>query len=306
MQQLTKIRHISRLAPATALLACFMLPAWQAALASRVQVLECEMLTSQGPLPVELLDTRFTIRRHIRHVDPYETIETSLWSQGKFLDNGELEVTVYPFEGPPQVEQAASTRTTLLDGNEAESFRDEYLDEALTMEKAIVHDGYTLDTISVFLRKASGTAIDTHAEVPQTIDRAAWDPWVCARCAPDMTAEECAQCTSECVVTWRAPGDGVPCATGGSGGGDGLCPTGSYIGRITSTSLEDHDEEHGAGFVINAGLNDAWVNALAPYQGLFVTVYPDQGIVFVAWFTFDSELLPPGATAAFGRPTSAG
>jgi hypothetical protein len=288
MQQQTKIRHISCLAPAAGLLACILLPAWQPAQASPVQVLECEMISLLGPLPFDSVDTRFTIRRHIRHVEPYETIETGLWSQGKFQENGELQVTVYPFEGPPQVELAASTRTTLLDGNEAESFQDQYLDEAPTMEKTIVHDGYTLESVSISLKKAGGTAIDTHLAVPPVVDRAAWNPW------------ECARCNNECVVTWHAPGDGVECALGNSGGT--ICTTGSYFGRITSLSLEDHEEEHGDGFEFNAGLNDAWVNASAPYQGLFVTVYPDQGIVFVAWFTYDSELPPPDAMASFGAP----
>lgn len=292
MKKQKQMRRISCLAPAAGLLACILLFTWQSVSASPVQVLECESLTSTGPLPIDSVDTRFTIRRHIQQVEPYETTETGLWRQGKFQDNGELQLTVYPFEGPSQVEQAASTRTTLLDGNEAESFQDEYLDEAPTMEKTIVYDGYTLDSVSISLKKAAGTAIDTHLDVPPALDRDAWDPY------PGCTV---LGCPVECEVTWRAPGDGVECTRGGSAGGT-LCTTGSYFGRIISTSLEEHDEEHGAGFEINAGLNDAWVNALAPFQGLFVTVYPDLGIVFVAWFTFDSEPPPPGAMAAFGAP----
>lgn len=286
------MRRISCLAPAAGLLACILLSAWQTASASPVQVLDCEMLTSTGPLPHDSVDTRYTIRRHIRHVEPHETTETDFWRQAKFQDNGELQVTVYSFEGTPQVEQAASVRTTLLDGVEAESFQDEYLDEAPTMEKTIVYDGYTLDSVGIGLKSTAGSAIDTHLQVPEYIDRSAWDPY--AGCSVFG-------CSPECVVTWRAPGDGVECSRGGSAGGT-LCTTGTYTGRITSLSLEDHDEDHGAGFEINAGLNDAWVNALAPYQGLFVTVYPDAGIVFVAWFTFDSELPPADAMATFGAP----
>lgn len=291
MKEQKRLRRISCRAPVAGLLACILLPAWEMANASPVQVLECESLTSTGPLPIDSVDTRFTIRRHIRHVEPYETIETDFWSQGKFQDNGELEVTVYPFDGPSQVEQAVSTRTSLMDGNEAESFEDEYLDEAPAMEKTIVHDGYTLDSVTISLKNVTGTAIDTHLEVPPVVDRDAWDPY--AGCTV-------LGCPLECGVTWRAPGEGVECSAGGSGGT--LCTTGTYFGRIISTSLEDHDEDHGDGFEINAGLNDAWVNALAPFQGLFVTVYPDLGIVFVAWFTFDSELPPPGDMAVFGAP----
>ena len=45
-------------------------------------------------------------------------------------------------------------------------------------------------------------------------------------------------------------------------------------------------------FLINAGLNDAWVHDGAPFQGFFFTVFPDLGFFFLAWFTFDS--VPPG------------
>ena len=43
---------------------------------------------------------------------------------------------------------------------------------------------------------------------------------------------------------------------------------------------------------INAGMNDAWVSADAPFQGFFFTVFPDLGLLFMALFTFDS--VPPG------------
>lgn len=51
---------------------------------------------------------------------------------------------------------------------------------------------------------------------------------------------------------------------------------------------------------LNAGLNDAWVSPGAPFQGMFITVYPELSLVFVAWFTFDTMLPPEDATAAFG------
>lgn len=50
-------------------------------------------------------------------------------------------------------------------------------------------------------------------------------------------------------------------------------------------------------FSISAGLNDAWVSAEAPLQGIFVTVFESLGLVFLAWFTFDS-VLPEGEQAA--------
>lgn len=55
-------------------------------------------------------------------------------------------------------------------------------------------------------------------------------------------------------------------------------------------------------FRINAGLNDAWVSDAAPFQGMFITVFPDLGLVFIAWFTFDSVVPSGEATAVFGAP----
>ena len=55
-------------------------------------------------------------------------------------------------------------------------------------------------------------------------------------------------------------------------------------------------------FLINAGLNDAWVNSDAPFQGLFVTVFPDRQLIFLAWFTFDVKQSPEDLAAAFGAP----
>ena len=53
-------------------------------------------------------------------------------------------------------------------------------------------------------------------------------------------------------------------------------------------------------FVINAGLNDAWVSADAPFQGMFITVFPELKIIFLAWFTFDSEVPGEGVDTIFG------
>lgn len=39
---------------------------------------------------------------------------------------------------------------------------------------------------------------------------------------------------------------------------------------------------------INAGLNDAWIEAGIPGQGLLVSVFEDLPLVFIAWFTYES------------------
>jgi hypothetical protein len=46
---------------------------------------------------------------------------------------------------------------------------------------------------------------------------------------------------------------------------------------------------------IDADLGDAWFNPETTGQGFFMTVYPKQGLMFVAWFTFDTSR-PTGGT----------
>jgi cyclophilin family peptidyl-prolyl cis-trans isomerase len=69
---------------------------------------------------------------------------------------------------------------------------------------------------------------------------------------------------------------------------------------ITTEHLVMLDINTVSDFQINAGLNDAWVNDGAELQGLFITVFPDLGLIFLAWFTFDSVLSPDDGMAGFG------
>ena len=55
-------------------------------------------------------------------------------------------------------------------------------------------------------------------------------------------------------------------------------------------------------FQINPGLNDAWYDPATDGQGFFITVFPDVGVVSLAWFTYDTELPPGDATANLGDP----
>jgi hypothetical protein len=56
------------------------------------------------------------------------------------------------------------------------------------------------------------------------------------------------------------------------------------------------------GFEINAAMSDAWYNPDTSGQGFFVTVFEDTGLVFIAWFTFDTARPPGSATANLGEP----
>jgi len=55
-------------------------------------------------------------------------------------------------------------------------------------------------------------------------------------------------------------------------------------------------------FQMNPGLNDAWFNPDTDGQGFFVTVFPELGVVLLAWFTYDTELPSQNASANLGDP----
>jgi hypothetical protein len=63
-----------------------------------------------------------------------------------------------------------------------------------------------------------------------------------------------------------------------------------------------YDLPGNADFTINAGLNDAWFYPGTAGQGFFITVYPGIKTVFLAWFTYDTELPDPSVTAILGAP----
>ena len=58
----------------------------------------------------------------------------------------------------------------------------------------------------------------------------------------------------------------------------------------------------GEGFRINPGLNDAWYDPATSGQGFFITVFPDIGQMFLAWFTYDLQRPSEGVTAQLGEP----
>jgi hypothetical protein len=71
------------------------------------------------------------------------------------------------------------------------------------------------------------------------------------------------------------------------------CDNNIYAHRVVETSALSR---------MNAGMNDAWYNPQTDGQGFFITVFPDLNAVSLAWFTYDTELPPPGAVANLGDP----
>jgi hypothetical protein len=66
---------------------------------------------------------------------------------------------------------------------------------------------------------------------------------------------------------------------------DGLLSTVEFENRRVQLFSIDHS----SGFSINAGLNDAWFNPETDGQGFFIDVYQDLGLVFLGWFTYETD-----------------
>ena len=64
--------------------------------------------------------------------------------------------------------------------------------------------------------------------------------------------------------------------------------------------LEGYVSVDDKGFSIRAGLSDAWYNPDTAGQGFFLTVFPEIGQVFLAWFTFETEGVDVSQTANLG------
>lgn len=67
-------------------------------------------------------------------------------------------------------------------------------------------------------------------------------------------------------------------------------------------SLVEQYTPAAAGFSINPGLNDAWYDPLTSGQGFLISVLPDSALVFVAWFTYDTQRPPEDVAAVLGEP----
>ncbi len=82
-------------------------------------------------------------------------------------------------------------------------------------------------------------------------------------------------------------------------------PSGSAVLQVTDgryVSCADITLSEAAPFAINPGLNDAWYNPATGGQGFLIAVFPDVQLLFLAWFTFDTERPPDGTPAELGEP----
>jgi len=260
----------------TALALTISLPVAPPVLASPVLVFQCQVNLSQDLVPAGAVGSTFTIRRHVVEKPADEEYVFEDWSLGRFSDNGRLEVELTPTGEPPVTERATSFRVAILDGRNGE--RDEVLEEALATEEAVTVNGYTLEMFSMLLADMDGASFDSHLDYPQSFDLAEYEQ-------------------KNCTMNWRAPAP-APCP----GNPGVVCDGGFQRGTITAFSTEPHGPDDAHAFAINAGLNDAWVSAGAPLQGMFITVFEELGLVFIAWFTFDSAPPGAGAAAVFGAP----
>lgn len=84
--------------------------------------------------------------------------------------------------------------------------------------------------------------------------------------------------------------------------------SGNAYSQISFLHLNDQDDglyssvemDVGEVVAINAGMNDAWYNPDTDGQGFFITVFPEMGLVSLAWFTYDTELPADDAMANLG------
>jgi len=113
----------------------------------------------------------------------------------------------------------------------------------------------------------------------------------------DVTADDfsfASQTTAQFTFdqTFNNPGE-VPyhCSVHGAAGGIGMS------GMVTVEGGGG-----GNGFQINPGLNDSWYNPATAGQGFFITVFSDISMIFLAWFTYDTERPDPSVMANLGEP----
>jgi hypothetical protein len=74
--------------------------------------------------------------------------------------------------------------------------------------------------------------------------------------------------------------------------------TQAEVDEIVGQAIPPVDED----FVINAGLTDTWFNPATDGQGFFISVFPAEQKILLAWFTYDTELPGDDVMANLGDP----
>ena len=54
--------------------------------------------------------------------------------------------------------------------------------------------------------------------------------------------------------------------------------------------------------LINSGMSDAWFDPTTDGQGFFIIVWENSNLMYLSWFTFDTERPAEDVTAIFGGP----
>jgi hypothetical protein len=75
--------------------------------------------------------------------------------------------------------------------------------------------------------------------------------------------------------------------------------TGDFVVSVSASKASCSD----CPFQINAGLNGSWYYPGTDGQGFLIDVFPDSKVMFVAWFTFDTEHPDDSVTANLGDPS---
>jgi plastocyanin len=73
-------------------------------------------------------------------------------------------------------------------------------------------------------------------------------------------------------------------------------PLGDVMNGIITVQAEEQT------IPINAGLSDAWYDPATAGQGFFIIVWEETGLVFLSWFTYDTERPPQNVAAHIGDP----
>ena len=73
-------------------------------------------------------------------------------------------------------------------------------------------------------------------------------------------------------------------------------------GNIENRPTLEVEYSMSATFQINEAMSDAWFFPDTSGQGFFIIVWEDQKLVFLAWFTYDTERPPQDVTALLGEP----